>query len=47
MVEQPGDQQGVLLLLWGAAVDWLPGFSRDKGAVGGNVVALETGLSLL
>ncbi|XP_035770746.1 shieldin complex subunit 2 [Neolamprologus brichardi] len=31
-VEQPEDQQGAVLL-WGAAVDWLPRFSRDKGAV--------------
>ncbi|XP_030603397.1 shieldin complex subunit 2 isoform X2 [Archocentrus centrarchus] len=31
-VEQPDGQQGVVLL-WGAAVDWLPRFSRDKGAV--------------
>ncbi|XP_068597068.1 shieldin complex subunit 2 [Brachionichthys hirsutus] len=31
-VEQPNNQQGVLLL-WGSAVDWLPRFSRDKGAV--------------
>lgn len=41
-VEQPGEQQGALLLLWGPAMDWLPGFSRDKGAVGGSVSALET-----
>lgn len=46
-MEQPGEQQGVLLLLWGPAVDWLPGFSRDKGAVDEKVVALDTGLSLL
>lgn len=32
-VEQPGVQQGALLLLWGPAVDWLPGFSRDKAAI--------------
>uniref|UniRef100_A0AAZ1XQN1 Shieldin complex subunit 2 C-terminal domain-containing protein n=1 Tax=Oreochromis aureus TaxID=47969 RepID=A0AAZ1XQN1_OREAU len=31
-VEQPEDQQGAVLL-WGAAVDWLPRFSRDKGAL--------------
>uniref|UniRef100_A0A3Q1BVS5 Shieldin complex subunit 2 C-terminal domain-containing protein n=1 Tax=Amphiprion ocellaris TaxID=80972 RepID=A0A3Q1BVS5_AMPOC len=29
-VEQPGGQQGALLL-WGSAVDWLPRFSRDRG----------------
>uniref|UniRef100_A0A3B5B9I1 Shieldin complex subunit 2 n=1 Tax=Stegastes partitus TaxID=144197 RepID=A0A3B5B9I1_9TELE len=31
-VEQPDGQQGALLL-WGAAVDWLPRFSRDRAAV--------------
>uniref|UniRef100_A0A3B4GY37 Shieldin complex subunit 2 n=1 Tax=Pundamilia nyererei TaxID=303518 RepID=A0A3B4GY37_9CICH len=31
-VEQPEDQQGAVLL-WGAAVDWLPRFSRDKGTL--------------
>ncbi|XP_058506953.1 shieldin complex subunit 2 [Solea solea] len=31
-VEQPGGQQGALLL-WGAAVEWLPRFSADKVAV--------------
>ncbi|XP_070772567.1 shieldin complex subunit 2 [Enoplosus armatus] len=31
-VEQPGDQQGALLL-WGAAVDWLPRFNLDRAAV--------------
>ncbi|XP_040905198.1 shieldin complex subunit 2 [Toxotes jaculatrix] len=31
-VEQPDDQQGALLL-WGAAVDWLPRFNRDRAAV--------------
>uniref|UniRef100_A0A3P8SMB0 Shieldin complex subunit 2 n=1 Tax=Amphiprion percula TaxID=161767 RepID=A0A3P8SMB0_AMPPE len=31
-VEQPGGQQGALLL-WGSAVDWLPRFSRDRGEV--------------
>uniref|UniRef100_A0A3B5BAV5 Shieldin complex subunit 2 n=1 Tax=Stegastes partitus TaxID=144197 RepID=A0A3B5BAV5_9TELE len=31
-VEQPDGQQGALLL-WGAAVDWLPRFSRDRGEV--------------
>ncbi|XP_054456682.1 shieldin complex subunit 2 [Anoplopoma fimbria] len=31
-VEQPHGQQGALLL-WGAAVDWLPRFNRDKAAV--------------
>lgn len=31
-MEQPEDQQGAVLL-WGAAVDWLPRFSRDKGAL--------------
>lgn len=29
-VEQPDGQQGALLL-WGAAVDWLPRFRRDRG----------------
>ncbi|KAL6102273.1 shld2 [Pungitius sinensis] len=31
-VEQPLGQQGKLLL-WGAAVDWLPRFNRDRAAV--------------
>uniref|UniRef100_A0A3P8SM96 Shieldin complex subunit 2 n=1 Tax=Amphiprion percula TaxID=161767 RepID=A0A3P8SM96_AMPPE len=31
-VEQPGGQQGALLL-WGSAVDWLPRFSRDRATV--------------
>ncbi|XP_070833807.1 shieldin complex subunit 2 [Chaetodon trifascialis] len=31
-VEQPDGQQGALLL-WGAAVDWLPRFRRDRAAV--------------
>ncbi|KAM6922890.1 shieldin complex subunit 2 [Lycodopsis pacificus] len=31
-VEQPHGQQGALLL-WGAAVDWLPRFNRDRAAV--------------
>ncbi|XP_018550126.1 LOW QUALITY PROTEIN: shieldin complex subunit 2 [Lates calcarifer] len=31
-VEQPNGQQGALLL-WGAAVDWLPRFKRDRAAV--------------
>ncbi|XP_028278598.1 shieldin complex subunit 2-like [Parambassis ranga] len=31
-VEQPGGQQGVLQL-WGAAVDWLPNFNKNRGAV--------------
>ncbi|CAK6979800.1 shieldin complex subunit 2%2C partial [Scomber scombrus] len=31
-VEQPGGQQGALLL-WGAAVDWLPKFNRDRAVV--------------
>ncbi|XP_044229606.1 shieldin complex subunit 2 isoform X2 [Thunnus albacares] len=31
-VEQPDGQQGALLL-WGAAVDWLPRFNRDREAV--------------
>ncbi|XP_044069855.1 shieldin complex subunit 2 [Siniperca chuatsi] len=31
-VEQPDGQQGALLL-WGAAVDWLPRFNRDRAAV--------------
>ncbi|XP_036071483.1 shieldin complex subunit 2 isoform X2 [Oryzias melastigma] len=31
-VEQPGGQQGVLLL-WGATVAWLPRFSKNKGEV--------------
>ncbi|KAI3362864.1 hypothetical protein L3Q82_001905 [Scortum barcoo] len=31
-VEQPDSQQGALLL-WGAAVDWLPRFSRERAAV--------------
>uniref|UniRef100_G3N8S0 Uncharacterized protein n=1 Tax=Gasterosteus aculeatus TaxID=69293 RepID=G3N8S0_GASAC len=31
-VEQPLGQQGALLL-WGAAVDWLPRFNRDRAAV--------------
>lgn len=39
-MEQPGDPQGAVLLLWGAAVDWLPGFSTNKGAKSRNVVAL-------
>lgn len=29
-VEQPGGQQGVLLL-WGTALEWLPRFNSDKG----------------
>ncbi|XP_043992912.1 shieldin complex subunit 2 isoform X2 [Gambusia affinis] len=32
MVHQPGGQQGALLL-WGAAMDWLPRFSKHKDAV--------------
>ncbi|XP_032441177.1 shieldin complex subunit 2-like [Xiphophorus hellerii] len=32
MVQQPGGQQGALLL-WGAAMDWLPRFSKHKDAV--------------
>ncbi|XP_035460941.2 shieldin complex subunit 2 isoform X2 [Scophthalmus maximus] len=31
-VEQPDGNQGALLL-WGAAVDWLPRFNRDRAAV--------------
>ncbi|XP_068590523.1 shieldin complex subunit 2 [Cebidichthys violaceus] len=31
-VEQPHGQQGALLL-WGAAVDWLPRFNRDRASV--------------
>nr|XP_046257345.1 shieldin complex subunit 2 [Scatophagus argus]XP_046257346.1 shieldin complex subunit 2 [Scatophagus argus]XP_046257347.1 shieldin complex subunit 2 [Scatophagus argus]XP_046257348.1 shieldin complex subunit 2 [Scatophagus argus] len=31
-VEQPNGQQGTLVL-WGAAVDWRPRFSRDRAAV--------------
>lgn len=31
-VEQPGGQQGTLLL-WGAAVEWLPRINRDRAAV--------------
>uniref|UniRef100_A0A3B4A8I4 Uncharacterized protein n=1 Tax=Periophthalmus magnuspinnatus TaxID=409849 RepID=A0A3B4A8I4_9GOBI len=31
-VEQPGDQQGALVL-WGAAVEWLPRFTRDSEIV--------------
>ncbi|XP_045898683.1 shieldin complex subunit 2 isoform X1 [Micropterus dolomieu] len=31
-VEQPDGQQGALLL-WGAAVDWLPRFNRERAAV--------------
>ncbi|KAM4591730.1 shieldin complex subunit 2 isoform 2-T2 [Odontesthes bonariensis] len=31
-VEQPDDQQGALLL-WGAAVDWLPSFNTDRSTV--------------
>lgn len=37
-VEQPGEHQGALLLLWGAAVDWLPGFRRNKGDILGESV---------
>lgn len=33
-VEQPGGQQGVLLL-WGATVAWLPRFSKNKGTAEG------------
>lgn len=33
MVQQPGGQQGALLL-WGAAMDWLPRFSKHKGTRG-------------
>uniref|UniRef100_UPI003AB09178 shieldin complex subunit 2 isoform X2 n=1 Tax=Centroberyx gerrardi TaxID=166262 RepID=UPI003AB09178 len=31
-VEQPGGQQGAVVL-WGAALDWLPRFSRDRASV--------------
>ncbi|XP_027138159.1 shieldin complex subunit 2 isoform X2 [Larimichthys crocea] len=41
-VEQPGGQQGALLL-WGAAVEWLPRFNRDRGAVWDFRVLLVTG----
>lgn len=42
-VEQPGGQQGVLLL-WGAAVAWLPQFSKNKGT---GPVSVVVGVSQL